>query len=74
MATNVENRIDKIINIVESGKVLMRGEEAELVRYVKLARQANARRQEMINKLAAALDERDKMRAPSGDSSGTSRR
>lgn len=59
MATNVENRIDKIINIVESGKVLMRGEDAELVRYVKLARQANARRQEMINKLAAALDAKE---------------
>lgn len=60
MATNVENRIDKIINIAESGKVLMRGEEVELVRYVKLARQANQRRQEMINKLVAVLDAKEK--------------
>lgn len=71
MAMNVEAEIDRIIHTVDTGFPLSISDQRTLAHYTRQSRQANERRQEYINKLSAELD---KMRAPSGDSSGTSRR
>lgn len=65
MATNVESEVDRILQTVSNGFLLPMDDQRVLVDYVRKSRMANQRRQEMINKLAACLDERD---------SGTSKR
>lgn len=68
---NVEAEVDRILQTVSNGFLLPMDDQRVLADYVRKSRQANERRQEYINKLSTELD---KMRAPSGDSSGTSRR
>lgn len=71
MATNVEQEIDRIIDTIDFGKPVLIADQKRMADYIRKSRQANDRRQEYINKLSAELD---KMRAPTGDSSGSSRR